>query len=161
MKKHFYLVLFLAIIISGCEEKGDERILMSNLQKCGELYCLNGKPFTGFSFEMWNETQLKAEGKYEDGKEVGVWKFYHENGRLSFEGEWKDKKRVGLWKEYFANGKLMYEGEYKDGKEIGLWKAYFENGQIESEGEYREGEKVGLWREYFYDGQLKEEKNIK
>ena len=46
------------------------------------------------------------------------------------EGTWKDNQREGLWKLYHQNGKLSAVGEFKDDDKIGLWKVYDKNGQL-------------------------------
>jgi len=46
------------------------------------------------------------------------------------EGTWKDNQREGLWKIYHQNGKLNAVGEFKDDDKIGLWKVYDKNGQL-------------------------------
>ena len=58
----------------------------------------------------------------EKSKEDGLWKHYHENGKLISEGNYKDYRQENLWKFYYKNGKLKTEGNYKDGKEEGFGK---------------------------------------
>jgi antitoxin component YwqK of YwqJK toxin-antitoxin module len=57
-----------------------------------------------------------------DGINVGLWKFWHENGKLSSEGEYRNGEREGLWKFWNENGELSSEGEYINGEREGLWK---------------------------------------
>ena len=43
---------------------------------------------------MEDTTKADHEGEYKDGKKVGLWKYYYENGQLGKEEEYKDGKKV-------------------------------------------------------------------
>ena len=59
--------------------------------------------------------------KDENGKKHGLWKAYHDNGKLWYKGEYKNGKSHGLWELYHENGKPIGKGEYKNNKDRGLW----------------------------------------
>ena len=112
-----------------------------------------GTPFSGTFIDYYKNGQLKSEGKYNEGKAEGLWKFYHNNSQL--------KSEKGTGKVYFDDLNLSYEGEFNNGKKVGLWKGDHENGQLKSEGNYKENEKEGLWTEYWKNGQIDRKKNYK
>jgi len=60
-------------------------------------------PFTG-------KTTGKSQGSLKNGKKVGSWVGYHENGQLSYKGTYKDGKRHGLWVRYFEDGTVWRSG---------------------------------------------------
>ena len=45
-------------------------------------------------------------------------------------GAFKNGKEVGLWKRYYENGQLWDDGTYEDGKKVGDWKVYDEAGAL-------------------------------
>ena len=71
----------------------------------------SNEPFTGTSTGM-------TQGKIINGKEVGEWLVYDENGQLWNKSNYKDGKLHGecLW--YNENGQLEKTEIYKDGKLI-------------------------------------------
>ena len=87
-----------------------------------------------------------------DGKKVGPWVFYHDNGQLNKQGVYKDGKVEGPWVSYHGNGQLDSKGTYKDGKREGFWVFYDKRGTKkfkehvlffdEETGTYKNGVKV-------------------
>lgn len=127
--------------------------------------------------EYYDGRRLKSEGRYEDGKRVGEWKFYFPDGKIeqtgtynklgNFDGTWRWYYLSGniLREEYFLNGvpdgyyveytedgDILVEGEYIDGYENGKW--VFNYGDTREEGEFRDGMKNGKWKAYYSDGSL-------
>ena len=68
-------------------------------------------PFTG---KVTGEIQ----GSFKDGKEIGPWVFYYDNGQLSSKGTYKDGKKEGPWVRYYEDGQLQEKGYYKNGKKV-------------------------------------------
>ena len=94
-------------------------------------------PFTG-------KTTGKTQGTFRNGKRVGPWVFYHDNGQLEFKGTYKDGKENGPWVFYHDNGELWFKGTYKDGKKDGPWVSYNEDGTVWERytGTFKDGVKV-------------------
>jgi len=117
-----------------------------------------------------NSTQLRYEGTFDHGKEVGEFRFYKPNsgksptakkffsnktdsvrvqyfttkGDIISQGAMIGKERVGLWT-YYHNGssKIMMTEEYISGNLNGEQKTYFENGQLTEKTIYTNGKKEG------------------
>jgi hypothetical protein len=104
-------------------------------------------PFTG-------KTTGKEQGSFRDGKRVGPWVKYHDNGQLYSKGTIKDGKEDGPWVRYWDNGKLESKGIYKDGDRDGFWVRYYEDGQLWYKGTYKDDEKDGPWYYYNKNGKL-------
>ena len=56
----------------------------------------------------------QVEGEVFQGDEIGLWKYYNENGSLSSEGMYKEGKKVGEWKFYKTDGSLLKTINYKN-----------------------------------------------
>ena len=108
MKILFLLPIFLLSLIS-CSIETDSVVERNGLHYAESGF--SGLPFTG-------EVTGKEKGKVKDGKKIGKWVGYHDNGDL------------------------RYRGSYKNGKEEGDWIYYYDNGQVSSKGNYKNGEKV-------------------
>ncbi|MEX6625895.1 toxin-antitoxin system YwqK family antitoxin [Tenacibaculum salmonis] len=118
--------------------------------------------------KLYANGKTRYTGQFENGKEVGVFKFYsitssgtpistktyvngtasvkfyNEFGKLKSEGKMIGKKRSGKWVYYFPNGKPVSEENYKDGNLDGVLKDYYPNGNITQEVVYSRGKKNGL-----------------
>ncbi|MCK8522119.1 hypothetical protein M0D21_11100 [Aquimarina sp. D1M17] len=117
-----------------------------------------------------NSDQIRYEGTFDHGKEVGKFKFYKPSGgksptaikifskesdtvlvrylsvkgKVISEGKMVLKARIGLWK-YFHNGsdKIMMTEKYVDGKLDGEQLTYFDNGQLTEKTQYLAGKRHG------------------
>ncbi len=142
----------------------------------------NGKK-TGVWKKYYDNGNLRYEGQFIDGKEVGVFKFYSmlsktqpviikefsENsdtakvqffttkGILKSEGVMLGKKRVGKWLYFFSDGKLLSEENYTDGFLDGVLKNFYANQKLTEATQYRKGKKHGVSKIYAEDGVLIEE----
>lgn len=127
--------------------------------------------------------QIRYEGQFEHGKEVGQFKFYqivgkksklaatkdfnHDNdltqvtfytlkGMVMSKGKMRGKTYVGEWLYYHKNSKVLMTKEiYNDeGQLNGLKKVFYENGQLAEETPYRNGKIHGEVNYYSEDGVL-------
>ena len=96
------------------------------------------------------------EGRFKDGKPVGEWRRYHENGALRAilnHSEINDSVQAKL---FDISGKLIAQGTYFNELKVGKW-TYFTDGRIVSDEEYVDGAKTGISRVYYPTGELLEE----
>ncbi|WP_193703513.1 toxin-antitoxin system YwqK family antitoxin [Tenacibaculum finnmarkense] len=118
--------------------------------------------------KLYSNGKVRYTGQFENGKEVGIFKFYSitssgspistktyvngtatvkfytEFGKLKSQGKMIGKKRVGKWVYYFLNGKPVSQENYKDGKLDGIFKNYYPNGNLTQELHYLKGKKNGI-----------------
>ncbi len=99
--------------------------------------------------------ELKAQGKYLDGKKIEEWKYYFRNGQMEQSGSYKKDIPSGKWTWYYENGKLHREEFYKNGTEDGSSVEYDRLGYLVANGKFVEGKRVGEW--FYYVGDHLEE----
>lgn len=99
--------------------------------------------------------ELKAEGKYLDGKKIEEWKYYFRNGQLEQTGFYKKDIVNGKWMWYHENGKIHREELFKNGLQEGQATEYDRLGYMVSNGKYVEGKRIGDW--FYYVGDHLEE----
>jgi antitoxin component YwqK of YwqJK toxin-antitoxin module len=126
-------------------------------------------------------TQLRYEGQFEHGREVGTFKFYCEeckeqpmvikdfssdgttadvkyftiSGKLVSQGKMKGKQRIGEWLYYHKNSReVMSRETYKNGKLEGKKLTYYPNGKLTEEISYDNGVMQGESLYYGPDGTL-------
>lgn len=167
----FLFLYFLTIFLSLSSLNGQA---INQVDDKGERHGLWQKNYDGTS-------QLRYEGTFEHGKEIGTFKFYCEdckdipiaikefeansdisyvkyyapNGKLVSEGKMDVKKRVGEWLYYHKeSSKVMTREFYKDGKLDGQKITYYLNDIITEETTYVDGLREGLNNYYSPDGIL-------
>lgn len=168
--------LFILMVFQGFAQK--EKI---------NQFDAEGKRDGRWKKEYKNSDQVRYEGTFEHGEEVGTFKFYkpesgdqpaatktfransdtvemkffNKKGFLVSEGKQVDKKRVGKWKYYKPNSKyqLVMAEEYKAGKLHGLKTVYFDNGQITEKKHFKNGLKNGEKLVYNKRGNLIQQYN--
>lgn len=140
----------------------------------------------GLRHGVWKKTfkgskQIRYEGAFNHGKEIGIFKFYCSDckdkptiiktfndannsaevqyytikGKLVSEGNMIDKNRIGDWVYYHKKSKgIMTKEFYKDGRIDGLKVTFYLNNQIAEELNYKNGLKEGINNYYSPEGVL-------
>ena len=108
--------------------------------------------------------QLRYEGTFKNGKEVGIFKFYCEkcNDKPTAIKEFNEQDDIATVKYYTIKGKLVSEGRM-DGKErIGEWIYYHEkSNNIMSREHYIDGKLDGKKTTYYTNNKITEELHYK
>ena len=130
---------------------------------------------------------LKYEGTFENGKEVGFFTFYDNTKTkrvvatrefdpkdsaaytIFYKGKFKvsegkviNKLYEGEWKYYHLDmDQIMTLENYKKGKLDGIRKVFYKSGEIAEEANYKEGKREGIYKKYAENGVVMEELNYK
>ena len=176
IKKHFFVFVLITCFFSSYKV---------NAQKTNQFN--DKKQRTGVWIKYFPNNNIRYSGQFENGKEVGVFKFYDITGsefptsiktystinntvlgeffsikgKLQSKGYFVGKDRIGNWIYYFLDGKTMSEENYKDGKLEGKLVNYYPNGKETEITFYKDGLKDGLSQKYSSDGILIEEITFK
>ena len=126
---------------------------------------INQMDANGKRHGVWKKTfpgsqQLRYEGTFDHGKEVGVFKFYCEEcGKQPSVVSTFNDKDDSAWVQYFTvKGKLVSEGKMIDKEREGEWVAYHEKSkQVMSREFYKDGKLHGKQTTYYPDGKITEE----
>jgi antitoxin component YwqK of YwqJK toxin-antitoxin module len=87
-----------------------------------------------------------------------LYKEFYVNGNLKVEGNMVDGKRIGQWFSYYEDGMIWSEMNYnKEGRRHGANVSYYENGTKRYEGQYIDDLQKGKWLYYNKDGTLAKE----
>lgn len=96
----------------------------------------------GYKKAYYLNGRLYSEGIVKNGKEDGLWIYWHDNGKKAREGNFVQGKREGIHKYWFLNGRMRGEGSFKNDKYDGKWLMYKEDSQEVVEQVYKNGELV-------------------
>ncbi len=112
-------------------------------------------------------------GKVENGKRVGIWSKFYQNGKLQEEGKFENgiykvinhcnlreklivENGYGSYRSYYPDETTVYEkGKIQNGYRDGIWQMYAPNsGIVLQELFYMEGKLTGLQKYYYPTGKL-------
>jgi antitoxin component YwqK of YwqJK toxin-antitoxin module len=137
----------------------------------------------GYWQGFYDDTKnLRFEGKFKNGKEIGLFKFYDNtkkkkivstrkfeenaiaytiiyNGNFKVsEGKTINKKREGKYLTYhYIQTQVMTEEFYKNDLLHGLRKVFYKSGELAEECMYENGKKHGFYKKYAENGKILEE----
>lgn len=94
----------------------------------------------------------ESEGTYKNGDRVGLWQFWHENGRLRWQGNYVASKIDGKVLTWHENGELETIGQFDGGDRHGRLQTFWPDGTPRSEGIYRADRRDGAFFYWQYDG---------
>ena len=130
------LMIAISILTVGCGEKAEaevkpeepvaetkpelEGVNQDELEYRGGIAYLKGSetPYTGKSFELYDNGQKSSEENWKDGKRNGLNLGWHENGQKDSEANYKDGMTDGLAVWWHENGQKSGELNFKDGELI-------------------------------------------
>lgn len=147
----------------------------------------DNKQRTGVWEKKYPNNKIRYSGAFENGKEIGVFKFYNNSssqypviiktyskkndsvlvqfftlkGKLQSKGYFFNKNRIGHWTYYFKDGEKMSKEFYKEGKLEGELINYYPNGKATEISLYKNGLKDGASKKYSSEGILIEEVTFK
>ena len=129
-----------------------------------ELAQEDGRVITVSTFNQgYLEDEEYINRKDVEGNKQGVWKEFHDNGKVKKEEFYRDDKVNGITKEYNNQGQLQTlqkfeEGELiKDAQEVEFaefYKEFYEDGSLKTIGAIVNGKKIGIFREFDKQGNL-------
>jgi antitoxin component YwqK of YwqJK toxin-antitoxin module len=121
---------------------------------------INQTDANGLRQGRWQKMQPNGkpmyDGWFKDGKPVGEWKRFHENGRIKANISYKIGSDSAFTVLFDDTGKKLAEGIFLSEQKTGLWKYFSENKVIADE-ILDKGIKNGKSRKYYTSGELWEE----
>lgn len=110
-----YLMLLAAALISPSEEVSADKpiaqaaapvVALTQLQKQGDIYLLNGAPVTGTVIDRYPDGSRKARFQTVEGKAEGAWAEWYPDGAIRFYSEWREGKGEGPFLYFHPNGEI-------------------------------------------------------
>jgi len=136
----------------------------------------------GVWVDYYNNGQLRYKGVFNDGKEIGIFKYYYKSGNLEKEllyiedgvrakvrvyysnksikalGDYCVKKRCGTWDYFDDLGNIIIRENYKNGLLNGAYFIFFD-GALTDVYNYENGKKNGISKKFFPSGKVQIIKN--
>lgn len=134
-----------------------------------------------YTWLMFPNGKVQAEGEYINKQKQGTWKYYNEKGKRITEVEYKDNQKQGKETIYDDEGKEVlqittfdkgkregaffkslqsygyYTANYKNDVLQGDYKEYYPTKLIRQKGQYINGNKEGKWLVYIPNGKVVQE----
>ena len=106
--------------------------------------------------EFHPDGKIKSQGEYINSKRIGEWVFYHNNEKIEQKGIYdRNGKAQGVWKWFYESGNLLLEENYRNNLVDGVMIEYSDSGKVITKGEFLDGQKEGVW---LYELQATEKK---
>lgn len=122
----------------------------TSLKLLNGVYHLDGKPFSGFIKEQFENDTIKSIGSYLNGKQQGKTKTFFPNGKIDTERNYKNGKAFGKHIGFWENGYKKFDFIYINDKREGLQKQWYESGGKYSFLTFKNDRENGMqnaWRE--------------
>ena len=118
----------------------------------------NGKRHGVWEKYYDNTKNLRYKGQFNHGKEVGVFKFFHQEPKgkhPSCVKEFSPDSDIALVKYYTSTGVFLSKGKMKGKKRTGTWLSYERaTGVLVDKEEYKDGVLNGTKTSYYADGKV-------
>lgn len=118
----------------------------------------NGKRHGRWEKKYEGTNNLRYQGQFNHGKEVGAFKFYHKEPKgphPSCIKEFAIDSDTITVKYYSSKGVFLSEGQTKGKLRVGVWKSYERNtGVLVEEENYVAGKLEGIKTSYYNDGKI-------
>jgi len=133
--------LMTLILLCSCNEKSKpkksgifevKKYKNGILDRVYEAYKMDGDTIINGDYrEYYSNGQIRYVGKFIDGKQTGLWKFFHDNGVLKYSLEIiNDNSKDGELIFYDRYGKLGEKLNLIGGKQEGERRLFFSNGML-------------------------------
>jgi antitoxin component YwqK of YwqJK toxin-antitoxin module len=112
-------------------------------------------PFSGFTFSLYDDGQLKARKSYLDGRLEGVSETYFPSGLVQTIRSYHGGEKHGLHKGFFENGQSEFLYDIENGFNQGTHFTWYSNGDTASIHNYKDGHELGVQKMWRQDGKMK------
>ncbi|WP_353777376.1 hypothetical protein [Winogradskyella sp. 3972H.M.0a.05] len=119
---------------------------------------MNGRR-VGSWLSYFDNGLLMESKNYQDGELHGDYKSYHYNGSINRYGTYIGGDKTGEWIEKYDDGTTKIIANFKRNKLEGQYKEFHENGALKSLKEYYADQRIGTWKTFYDDGTLIRETN--
>jgi hypothetical protein len=92
------------------------------------------------------------EGTWKEGRKVGAWRFFYEDGTPKSETIYGDARTPTTMTFWHPNGRVSLQGPAINGSRQGTWRIWRKSGLLAEEGPFVGSVREGRWRIYSADG---------
>jgi hypothetical protein len=82
---------------------------------------VSGEVLNGSFKKYFHSNQLAQQGVFRKGLKVGLWKSWHENGKIETTQIWRSGQKNGKFVKYNNTGEIIEKGNYKRNSKHGMW----------------------------------------
>ena len=154
MNKIIISIYLICFFITGCENR--LRVLSKNLKTDKGVTFFNGEPFSGISYDKFNDSLNKELTHYLRGKKDGESIFWYPNQQIKEIYFYSNGNKIGTQTGYFHDGALRFKKIYNfNGLLNGKQLQWHSNKILARLSNYREGKEDGLQMGWRFSGDLK------
>lgn len=114
------------------------------------------QPYTGYIFTLFeNNKDTSTSSGYLNGKEHGTWKKFYPNGKLQEIRRYDNGKKIGKYSAYWEDGSKKLNYSFKDDEYEGLCQEWNRAGKLIKAMHYSKGHEEGRQKMYDDEGKLR------
>lgn len=80
-----------------------------------------GEVLNGSFKKYFHSNQLAEQGEFNKGLKIGLWKSWHENGKIETTQTWRSGQKNGDFFKYNNSGEIIEKGKFSKNLKHGLW----------------------------------------
>ncbi len=157
----YVIGMVLALLLASCE-KGKHHLPAQKVDaaaeqwssKAGQLFW-RGQPFSGYRYALYSPRDTSEMIPFWRGKEEGVARYWHPNGRLREKRFFKQGKRESIHYGWWENGKPSFVYHFNADLHQGLAHTWHSNGLMASSFNYTQGQEDGQQKAWYDNGVLR------
>ena len=120
----------------------------------GILY-VDGEAYSGTLYSLYENTIDTVEVRnYLQGKEDGIWRSYHANGRIQSVRYFNHGKKEGQYKAWWEDGSIRLDYNFSNDEYEGAVKDWSASGILTKNMHYRKGHEDGLQQQWDATGKI-------
>lgn len=159
--EQYVLGMVLALSLCNCE-LGKHQIPAQRMNATAENWSSqngqlfwSGQPFSGYRYALYSPRDTAEMIPFWHGKEEGVARYWHPNGRLREKRFFKQGKREGTHYGWWEDGKPSFVYHFKADLHQGLAHTWHSNGKSASIFNYTQGQEDGQQQAWYDNGVLR------
>ena len=155
---HSFIIISLLFLSFGFSQKSYD---INHIVEQNNIYLkkFSDEIVNGEVFKMFGDMKVPL-GNMKDGKKVGKWMVWYDNGTKKEQHNYKDGMKNGLTIEWRENGTKKTETQYVNDEKVGLETNYTEEGGLFSQNDWTD--KLNYKVTYFYkDGTISSSGNVR
>lgn len=152
------LIFSILLILPGCSGGENPRSINADrtevITRRGITY-VDGKPFTGILFSLYQSHDTAFVKQYSQGKQEGIQREYFQSGKMKSIRLYRNNWKVGEHQGWHSNGARAFVYHFANDEFDGNQKEWSERGQLLSDLNYQQGHEQGKQTVWYEDGKIK------
>lgn len=151
--------LFLMMVLFACERaqmQTNKAYVESGLARTsGGITSVNGQPFSGLLFLLYENKDTAFVHAYKNGREHGEWKEFYPRHIIKETRQFKNGKKTGQYISYWPNGSKQLDYFFSNDEYHGTCREWMNDGTLIKKMNYNNGHEEGSQKVWYGNGKIR------